>query len=78
MSLDSLQAECPFSFRISRNGLVLIAYHGRTVTTLANRQAAQFIRKIEHADAGQAQLLMAKATGHFKHGTERTQDKYKG
>lgn len=63
--------EQPFSFRASKDGRVMIAYHGKQVTVLAGKDAERFLSRIDGADAKQAQLIMAKATGHFKHGNER-------
>lgn len=60
-----------FSYRATRAGLVFIAWHGRTVTTLRGQAAESFLRRIDGATGRAAQLVMAKATGHFKHGTER-------
>jgi hypothetical protein len=71
MSLDDLVAATPFSYRTVGADRVMIAYHGRTVTTLRGRDAARFIARVESADERGAQLAMAKATGHFKRGNER-------
>jgi hypothetical protein len=61
----------PFDFRATKSGAVLISWHGRTVTTLKGKAAATFLAKVADLGTQEAQLLMAKATGHFKHGTER-------
>jgi hypothetical protein len=71
MSLDDLIADAPFSYRASSNGLVQIAYQGKTVTTFRGREAARFLARVESADERTAQLAMAKATGNFKRGNER-------
>ena len=71
MSLDELIADSPFSYRASSNGLVQIAYCGKTVTTLRGKDADRFLNRVEGADARAAQLAMAKATGNFKRGNER-------
>ncbi|MBW5446319.1 hypothetical protein GE107_09635 [Cohnella sp. CFH 77786] len=60
-----------FTYRETKEGKVFIDWQGRTVTTLSGTQAAKFIAKIGRAGFKEAQLLMAKATGHFKHGNER-------
>ena len=59
-----------FSYRITKNDKVFISWHGKMVTTLSGRKAENFIFTIEDADDKEAQLIMAKATGHFKHGNE--------
>lgn len=71
MSRDELFADEPFSYRATKNGLVHIAHHGRTVTTLSGKESARFLARVESGSAADAQLAMAKATGHFKHGSER-------
>ncbi len=60
-----------FSFRAIKDGTVRIAFRGKVVTTLAGKDAARFLARIEGADADHAELIMAKATGNFKHGNER-------
>ena len=72
MSLDELIAGAPFSYQASGKGLVQIAYNGRTVTTLRGRDADRFLARVEGADERNAQLAMAKITGNFKRGNERT------
>lgn len=67
---DTLSSE-PFSFRATKSGLAQIRYRNRVVVTLAGKDAARFLVKAEAADARALQMLMAKATGHFKHGNER-------
>ena len=60
-----------FTYRVTKDGKVFISSHGKHVTTLAGKRADAFIAKISGADDKDAQLIMAKATGHFKHGNER-------
>jgi hypothetical protein len=52
---------------------VLISFEGRQVTVVAGPRAARLIAALQQAgdDPAAVQLLLAKATGHFKHGTER-------
>jgi hypothetical protein len=65
-----LQEE-PYSFRVTKDRRVFIHWHGRQVTILKGKTADQFIASMENADAQKAQLIMARVTGHFKHGNER-------
>ena len=60
-----------FTYRVTKDGKVFISSHGRHVTTLAGKQADAFVAKISGADDKSTQLIMAKATGNFKHGNER-------
>ncbi|MEZ4396279.1 MAG: hypothetical protein R3C71_05185 [Candidatus Krumholzibacteriia bacterium] len=68
---DRLATE-PFSYREVASGKVFIAYEGRDVTVLAGKQATAFLRKVAGLDARGRQLVMAKATGNFKRGNERS------
>lgn len=71
MSLNELLSDESFSYRATKSGLVQISYQGKTVTTLSGQNASRFLARVSSADSQSAQLAMAKATGHFKHGTER-------
>ncbi len=68
---NQLQNE-PFSYRSTKSGLVQISYLGKLASTLSGRDAERFVSRVETLSGSEAQLLMAKATGHFKQGTERT------
>lgn len=61
----------PFDYRALKDGKVFIYWHDQHVTTLAGKAAQKFLCKIADLDGKAAQLLMAKATGNFKHGNER-------
>jgi hypothetical protein len=60
--------EEPFTFRITKEGRVFIHWHGKQVTILKGNAADKFREAITNAGPEQAQLIMARATGHFKHG----------
>ena len=64
-----LQQE-PFTFRETKDGKVLIYWHGKQIMILKAKAAGKFITNIANADSQQAQLLMARVTGHYKHGNE--------
>ena len=59
-----------FSYHATRDK-VLISWYGKQVTVLRGEQARKFLAKIEGLEGKAAQLVMAKATGNFKHGNER-------
>jgi hypothetical protein len=56
-----------FEFGVT-GGEVVITHHGRRATTLRGAAAARFLADVE---VGDAQELMARATGNYKHGNER-------
>lgn len=64
-------AEMPFAYRASKDGKVIIYWQGKQVTVLGEKDSKKFLAKVTAADEQAAQLLMAKAAGHFKHGNER-------
>jgi hypothetical protein len=57
-----------FTFR-SRGADVVISHHGRPATTLRGAAAARFLADVERGDP---QQLMARVTGNYRHGNERT------
>ena len=69
MSAMGIQTPEGFDFTERSDGSVVITHHGRTATVLRGRRAADFI---EDAESGDDQELMARVTGNYKHGNERT------
>jgi hypothetical protein len=63
-------AEQPFSYKAMKDGKVFVYWQGKLVTTLRDKAAEKFLKNMAGIDPAQAQLLMARATGHFKHGNE--------
>lgn len=61
-----------FTYKVTKDKKVFISWHGKQVTVLHGRKAEEFLFQMEDAEGKQAQLIMAKATGHFKHGNERS------
>jgi hypothetical protein len=60
-----------FTFVERKDGTVAIARGGREVTVLGGAKARKFLSAVHLAEATEAQLLMAKATGNYKRGNER-------
>jgi hypothetical protein len=52
-----------------RGAEVVITHHGRRAAVLRGAAAARFLDDVEQGDA---QELMARATGNFRRGNERT------
>jgi hypothetical protein len=61
-----------FTYRITKDDKVLISWQGRLVMTLASSRADRFRERVEGLDSQGVQLLLARATGNFKRGNERT------
>jgi len=60
-----------FSYRVSKDKKVFIYWNGKIITTLTGKKAESFILAISATEGKDAQLIMAKATGNFKHGNEK-------
>ena len=61
-----------FAWASTKDGRVRISWRGRVVTTLAGASAVRFLEQVEGVDWEDEQLLMARATGNFKRGNERS------
>lgn len=57
-----------FDYQV-RGDDVVISHHGRQATVLRGRRAADFLDEVE---TGDAQQLMARLTGNYRRGNERT------
>ena len=65
--------EAPFNYRVTKNNTVLIDYKGKQVKILKGKDAEKILEKIKIAeDEIAVQLILAKITGNFKRGNERT------
>lgn len=53
-----------------RGGEVRISHHGRHATTLRGRAAADFLDEVDRG--ADPQQLMARVTGNYRRGNERT------
>jgi hypothetical protein len=60
-----------FTYKINKDNKVFIYWQGKQIMILKGSESEKFIRRIKDADNKEAQLLMAKVTGNFKHGNER-------
>ena len=58
-----------FSYRVRKNGDVEVLHHGRPAAVLRGAAAARFLTGVGDDDP---QELMARVTGNYKHGNERT------
>jgi len=62
----------PFSYRATADGEVAIRRDGRVVTILRGARASDFLAKVASAPPDEQQLAMARATGDYRRGNERT------
>jgi hypothetical protein len=57
-----------FEYAENADGSVVITHHGRVATTLRGQRAAEFLAEVDADPQG----LMARVTGNYRHGNERT------
>jgi hypothetical protein len=62
-----------FRFEQRAGGVVVITHRGRLASTLRGERAATFLAEVA---AGDPQLVMARWTGNYKRGNERTAAKH--
>jgi hypothetical protein len=65
-------ADEPFSYLGRADGSIVIHYRAAPVTVLRGKSADRFRTRVDGVDAGTAQQLMARATGNFRRGNERS------
>lgn len=63
--------EEPFSYKVLKDNKVFIYWFGKQVTILNGKESERFLVKIQRTEGKEAQLIMAKITGNFKHGNEK-------
>ena len=62
----------PFDYRVTKMGGVIVSQGGRAVMTVGGRSAAQLVAVLERANDSQAQQLLARASGNYRRGNERS------
>jgi hypothetical protein len=61
-----------FTYRARKNGDVEVLHKGRLAASLRGIAAQEFIGEVESGSFGEGQQLMARLTGNYKHGNERS------
>ena len=61
-----------FTFLSKKDGSVVVHHRGKLAATLRGQAAAEFVDEVEGADLHSQQQLMARLTGNYKRGNERT------
>lgn len=69
---DDLSTILGFSFRAAKSGEVTIRRNAKSATTLRGFKAEEFLSEIIGLSETEQQLLMARHTGKYKRGNERT------
>lgn len=73
---DEHQENLGFTFQATKSGDVLIQHHGRQVTILRGKVAAQFLKATSSYSEAELQQQLARLTGNYKRGNERTAQKH--
>ena len=70
---DRLTAD-PFTHRATRAGTVRVSRGGRVVTPVGDARAERLLRALEAADGDEDEIqqLLARATGNYRRGNERS------
>ena len=58
-----------FEYRVRKDGDVVIHHHGRQATVLRGEAAERFLADVQRKEP---QEVMARATGNYRRGNERT------
>jgi len=61
-----------FEFQTAKNGDVVISHHGKRATVLRNDKSKWFLEDMESMDFEGQQQEMARVTGNYRRGNERT------
>jgi hypothetical protein len=61
-----------FRYRAAKRGEVFVHHRGRLATTLRGTAAAEFLLEIDGASLDEQQQIMARVTGNYRRGNERT------
>jgi hypothetical protein len=69
---DTEDGDLGFRCRAAKHGEVFIHHRGRLATTLRAAAAEAFMQEIDGAPFAEQQQLMARITGNYRRGNERT------
>jgi len=62
----------PFEWQVTADSRVLVSRGGRQVVVVAGARGSKLAAQLDTADDERAQQLLARATGNYKRGNERT------
>jgi hypothetical protein len=72
MDDETEDGDLGFRHRTAKGGEVFIHHRGRLATTLRAAAAEAFLTEIDGASFAEQQQLMARLTGNYRRGNERT------
>jgi hypothetical protein len=62
----------PFDYRVTKQGGVIVYRGGQAVMTVGGHDAARLVGALQSADDSQVQHLLARASGNYRRGNERS------
>jgi len=69
---DNNLSEQPFSYKITNSEKIIIYYNNKQIMIVKDNEAVKLQSKVFNKSEKQVQLILAKITGNFKHGNERS------
>jgi hypothetical protein len=69
---EPIDGDLGFTHRKRGNGDIEILRHGRVAVSLRGRDALEFADEVGQCPEAEAQQLMARVTGNYRRGNERT------
>jgi hypothetical protein len=73
---DMNDEDLGFAFKQLRSDEVVIAHHGKKATVLRNDKSKWFLQDMDGMDFASQQQEMARITGNYRRGNERTAKKH--
>ena len=67
-----MPAPTGFEWSVRKNGEIAIRHHGREVTIVRGRAAERLAERLTTSDDEVVQRLLARSTGNYKRGNERS------
>jgi len=61
-----------FSFKSMKDNKVIIYYDGKSIMTFSNKKGASLKKKLSAKTVAEQKMTLAKLTGNFKRGNERS------
>lgn len=72
MAVGTRLDEQPFAYQLRKDGSIAVSHGGRVVSVISGREADRLRARLSGASEQEVQLALAKITGNFKRGNERT------
>jgi hypothetical protein len=76
MQSPSESHDLGFTYRVRKSAEVEIFHRGRLASTLRGSDAEDFKQEAQDESSAEAQQLMARVTGNYKHGNERAANQH--